>query len=176
MSTTTKNAFDRDRLLADLDEGYSRAGWAGTSLRPAVTKVGAKEAAWRPPKLAHSIAENVLHCAYWKNRVRHRLLGDRKRTFPLAGKDWFAVKTGLDGDGWADLLAILDDEHAALCEAVRTVKFGPGRGAGVAAKMAPQVRGIAMHDMYHTGQIKLIRAKHGRSVRSRSGVGAGAGC
>jgi hypothetical protein len=164
MSRSTKGVFDRDRLARDLEEGYSRVGWVGASLRPVAARVGPDEAGWRPPHLKHSLAEILLHCAYWKNRVRHRLLGDRKRSFPLKGSDWFPVEADLDEDRWAEMLAIIDREHDALCETVKTVKVGPSRGEGFAARMAPQVRGIAQHDMYHTGQMRLIRAQYERAV------------
>ncbi len=165
MTTATRTRPATGQLQRDVDEAYRRRGWVGTSFRHAIQGLDHREAVWRPPMLKHGIAEIVLHCAYWKNRVRHRLQGDRGRTFPLAGRDWFEVAPDLDATGWAEIVAISDDEHRQLVEVVRTARLDGLHGSDRARRNRQQAFGIAMHDMYHTGQIKWIRVMHQRKRR-----------
>ncbi|HEM45638.1 MAG TPA: hypothetical protein ENO23_01200, partial [Alphaproteobacteria bacterium] len=83
-----------DLLLASLDEAFDRSAWHGATLWGTLRAVRSEEAAWRPAPHRHSIWEIALHCAYWKYVVRRRLTGDRRRTFPLAGSDWFERPDG----------------------------------------------------------------------------------
>ena len=155
MSTATKTApADGDLLLRILEEGYRRSTWNDTNLLKAIKGVGPSEAAWRPEHGRHNIAEIVLHCAYWKYMVRRRLLGDRRRTFPLKGSDWFEVEAPMTEARWTECVKLLDDHHENLLAAAKQA----GRAR------AEQVYGIAMHDAYHTGQVHLIRAMYGRHV------------
>lgn len=162
MTTATRARPAPGRLQHDIEEAYRHKGWVGTSLRQAVRGVDHRLAVWRPPLLRHGIAEIVLHCAYWKNRVRHRILGDRGRTFPLAGRDWFEVDPDLDAAGWAGILEVSDAEHARLVQAVRSAKLDGLSLSERARRNRQQAFGIAMHDMYHTGQIRWIRVMHQR--------------
>jgi hypothetical protein len=164
MPSTRTRPHDRALLLRILEEGYRRATWSGTNLRGTLRGVDARAAGWRPPHAAHSIDDLVRHCAFWKYRVRHRLLGVRKRSFPLPGSDWFEPADPLTDEQWSADLALLDDEHAALCRALADHPDDLAYDDDDAGRrLVRQVFGIAMHDMYHAGQIALIRAQRHRA-------------
>jgi hypothetical protein len=158
--TSVRRSHDGALLLRTLDEGFNRATWNGTNLRASLRGITPAEAGWRPPQAKHSVAQIVLHCAYWKSIVRGRLLRDRKRTFPLEGTDWFETPPQLSDGQWADYLKLLDDAHRQLRQTVHSLELSYSSEA--ARKAARQVFGIAMHDVYHTGQIAMIRAQHRR--------------
>jgi uncharacterized damage-inducible protein DinB len=144
-------------LLAGLDEAFDRKAWHGATLWGTLRAVSRDEAAWRPSRDRHNIWELTIHCAYWKYIVRRRLTGDRRRTFPLSGSDWF-VRPGDRADGdWERDRALLGREH----EKLRTVvaALGPADLCAVPGGRDPvhMIRGITAHDIYHTGQIRLLR-------------------
>ena len=60
-------------LLRELDLAFDHTSWHGPNLRGGLRRVTADEAEWRPSLNRHSIAEQVLHAAYWKYTVRRRL-------------------------------------------------------------------------------------------------------
>ncbi len=66
MTKPTTQTVQRELLLRLLDEGYDKTGWMDVCLRSTLRQVSAKEAAWPPRPGRHSIAEIVLHIAYYK--------------------------------------------------------------------------------------------------------------
>ena len=141
-------------LLEILDQGYERKAWHGPNLRQSLRGLRAGEAAWRPAAGRHNIWEIAVHAAYWKYAVRRRLRGDKRGSFPLKGSNWFARPAASeDGEkAWRKDLKLLDQEHAKLREAVSDYLQGKAR------KVPPWVVfGVAFHDVYHAGQIRLLR-------------------
>jgi len=147
-------------LLHAMDEAYDRRAWHGTTLKGSLRGVTAREAAWRPAPGRHNIRELATHAAYWKYRVRRRLTGERRGSFPIEGDNWFE-RSGANEKAWRSERDLLEREHRALRGAV--AKLPPG---GVAGKLPGtrrrtalrEIAGIGLHDVYHTGQIQLIKA------------------
>jgi len=162
MSVPTRS--ESTALLHALDEAFGNAAWHGPSLRAALRGVSAKEASRRPGSGRHSIREIVLHVAYWKNRVRQRLTGDARGSFPIPGKDWFSRPAASEKE-WREERRLLEREHGSLRRAVaafsqaRLRKPLPGTRRRTALR---EITGIALHDVYHTGQIQLLKALRGK--------------
>jgi hypothetical protein len=157
MSNTTQPQIAL--LLALLDQSYDKKAWHGPNLRGAIRRLSAAEAAWRPSPQRHNIAEHVLHAAYWKYAVRRRLLDEKRGSFPMKGSNWFVVPESLSEETWRGYLALLDEQHCALRQAVsgfpeaRLHRRSPG-SRFVAIEL---IYGIASHDLYHVGQIQLLK-------------------
>jgi uncharacterized damage-inducible protein DinB len=147
-------------LLGLLDEAFDKKAWHGPNLRGALRRVSAEEAARRPGPGRHNVWEVALHAAYWKYAVRRRLVGEKRGSFALAGSNWFARPTGAPTEAqWKADLALLDAEHRALRDVVAALppralrKKSPGsRFTNLAL-----IRGAAAHDLYHAGQIQLLK-------------------
>jgi hypothetical protein len=148
-------------MLYVLDQAFDQPAWHGTNLRGSLRGLSAREAAWRPAAGRHNIWEFALHCAYWKYCVRRLLLGEKRGGFPLKGSNfWVRPQTGsapLDKD-WRETVALLDEQHRRLRAAV--VALSPQR-LGKRAKSSwtffQMLAGIASHDLYHAGQIQLLK-------------------
>jgi hypothetical protein len=143
-----------DLILALLDEAYSRKTWHGPNLKQSLKGVTAKRAAWRPAPGRHNIWELAVHSAYWKYAVRRRIEGGKRGSFALKGSNFFTrpEKNGLTESAWRADLALLAAEHRALEQAIRRVLRTPR-----ATKLLPGLYGVAFHDIYHAGQIRLLR-------------------
>jgi uncharacterized damage-inducible protein DinB len=151
-------------LLRLLDEGFDRKAWHGPNLRGALRRVDVETASHRPAPGRHTIWEIAVHAAYWKYAVRRRITAEPRGSFPYKGSNWFARPApGVHPDdrpaAWAADLALLDEQHrllraavAALAPAVLDV-IPPG------CKLTSQesVYSIAMHDVYHAGQVRLLK-------------------
>lgn len=141
-------------ILALLDEGYSKKTWHGPNLRQSLKGVSAKQAAWRPGPGRHNIWEVMLHAAYWKYAVRRRLDGGKRGAFILQGSNFFArpEQGKVTEDAWRADRAILENEHHAMVESVRKILNSRN-----AQKRLSMLYGVAFHDVYHAGQIRLLR-------------------
>ncbi len=146
-------------LLQVLDEAYDTSSWHGPNLRGALRRVPVEQAVWRPRPGRHAIAEITVHAAYWKYAVRRRLRGDKRGSFPLKGSNWFPVPADLTRPTWRGYVDLLDAEHAALRAAVAALPRNRlyKTTAGSKVSNATLIHGIALHDVYHTGQVRLLK-------------------
>jgi uncharacterized damage-inducible protein DinB len=148
-----------EALVVLLDEAYRRKSWHGTNLRGSVRGLTAVEASVRAGAARHSIADITVHCAYWKYCVRRRLRGEKRGAFPLRGSNWFRLPEPLAEQSWQDCVALLDAQHRLLVEAVAELRPADLVAARSGSKLTNGflVRGVALHDVYHAGQIQLLK-------------------
>jgi hypothetical protein len=101
----------------------------------------------------------VLHAAYWKYTVRRLLRGDKKGSFVLKGSNWFPVEGGIDEAGWRRYVGLLEEEHRSLRESVAEIpaELWLEKPSGTKYTRIGLVQGIAAHDLYHAGQIQLLK-------------------
>src|SRR6266571_3318842 len=123
----------RITLLLDVyDQAFDHKAWHGTPLWGSLRGLTQQAALWRPGRGRHNIWEVVLHTAYWKYIVRRRLARDATLSFPRAGSNWPALP------------AVTDARVSA-------------RGWRSRWTNAQHIYGIASHDLYHAGQIQLLK-------------------
>ena len=152
-------AFDRNQILRLLDESFGGRAWHGTNLRGSIRGVTAEQAAWRPAPGRHSIWEIVLHAAYWKYAVRRRLTGARRGSFAYAGSNWFGRTEHETPDTWKKDVALLHEENRLLREVLNSIPAARLRELSAKKRwtLAELALGVAFHDVYHAGQIQLLK-------------------
>jgi uncharacterized damage-inducible protein DinB len=147
-------------LLHLLDEAYGKAAWHGPNLKGSLRGVSARQAAWRPAKGRHSVRDLALHAAYWKYVVRRRMTGEKRGSFPIEGSNFFDLPVPSE-KAWRAEREILERQHRALRAAVAAFPAAhlrkplPGTRGRIALR---EIAGAALHDVYHAGQIQLVKA------------------
>jgi uncharacterized damage-inducible protein DinB len=151
-----------DRLVDLLQRAHDGDAWHGPSVAAALDGVDAVVARARPIASAHTIWETALHILAWRREVEQRL-GGKAPTLPEHG-DWPVVPSD-DGE-WARVIEDLHASHRALVAEVKRLAdadlerpVGEGREAGLGSgvTVAVMLHGIIAHDIYHAGQIALLR-------------------
>jgi hypothetical protein len=156
-----KQKFDKEinLLLQIIGEGYNNHAWHGPTLRGSIRGLTAKQAAWRPGPKRHNIWEIIVHAAYWKYAVRRRLLGEKKGSFLLKGSNWIKRPVEITEKAWRNDVRLLDETHNSMCKAI--IQLKPHqlklKSPGSRFTNLATVSGIACHDIYHTGQIQLLK-------------------
>ena len=151
------------RIVDQLDRAASGDPWYGSSTRDVLAGVTAEQAAARPIPDAHTIWELVLHITAWKRELRRRLVGGPPG-LPEEG-DWPATLAPSDA-AWAQAQAALAAAHSELVQALDSFpaerlydvvggQRDPATGTGVS--YYAMLHGIVQHDVYHTGQIALLK-------------------
>ena len=146
-------------LLRVIDQAYDQRSWHGTTLRGSLRGLTAEEALWRPGRGRHSIWELALHAAYWKYAVRRRLAGEGIGSFERKPSNWPEIASPADARAWKRDVAFLDAEHRKLRAVIAdlTPAALQERSPKGVWTNAEEIHGVAAHDLYHTGQIQLIK-------------------
>ena len=146
-------------LLRILDQAYDHRAWHGTNLRGSLRGLSLEEASWRPDPARHNIWEIMVHAAYWKYAVQRRLTGIKRGWFALEWSNWFTRGKDLSKALWQRDLRLLEETHRSLRDAVATLtpRDLPRTVGGGNTKVEALVYGVACHDVYHAGQIQLLK-------------------
>jgi uncharacterized damage-inducible protein DinB len=137
--------------------------WYGSSSSAILKGVTAAEALAHPLPGAQSIWETLLHITAWTEETTSRMNGAESKA-PARG-DWPAVK-GSTQDEWIAaqtdllnarkaLLAAIEKSHEESMFLQVPKKDDPMHANG--ATRADTVSGLADHDVYHLGQIAILK-------------------
>jgi len=135
-------------LLHIIDQAFDTKAWHGTTLRGALRGQAPELALWRPAPERHSIWDLVLHTAYWKYIVRRRLTRNKTIKFDRSPSNWPAPPTPATAKALKADIALLVEEPANRLNS---------KAAESQWTYAEHIHGIAAHDLYHAGQIQLLK-------------------
>jgi uncharacterized damage-inducible protein DinB len=114
----------------------------------------------KPAANRNSIWELVLHVAHGRHLLTARTLDKEIDPFPRAIREpWWPVSPERPDDAaWKADLALLDETQTRLVRAIRdaTPEQLARVPSGAAQSVARQLLGMALHDTYHAGQIRLL--------------------
>jgi hypothetical protein len=139
---------DHHLLIEIIDHAFNKGSWHGANLLGSLRGVDARLAA-RRIRNRKCIWEQALHAAYWKHVVVNRLIGTRP--FPRAGSNWINLPANRSEKSWRADIGMLRTIHAQLRTALLS------RKTALDPRSLKMVYGAAFHDVYHAGQIKLLR-------------------
>jgi uncharacterized damage-inducible protein DinB len=167
-------ATEMSRIADQLKRAYEGPAWHGPAVLEILAGVTAAQAARRPIPAAHSIWEIVLHVATWNDVVRRRALGEKVQVSDA--EDWPAV-TATDEESWTRAKARLDAAHRALLDLLATLPESrldqplvPGGSNGYL-----QLHGVVQHDLYHAGQIAVLKKAKADAGGNRSAAATATG-
>jgi uncharacterized damage-inducible protein DinB len=152
-----------ERIVDQLEREHAGEPWHGSPLSAILEGITWQQAAARPIAGAHGIWELVLHMTGWKNEVRRRLSGTEAGE-PESG-DWPPVSEA-NAAGWARALEDLQLAHRLLVSAVKDfpeanlyipTNDARNRELGMGVTYYELLHGLVQHDVYHSGQIALLK-------------------
>jgi uncharacterized damage-inducible protein DinB len=149
------------RINEQLRQAFEGNAWHGPAVRELLADVTAARAMARPLPSAHSIWEIVLHMATWEGVVRRRLQGETIADLPPQ-QDWPAIQDTSEA-AWRKTVQDLEQAHHALREEIARVdeeglaETVPGKEHSVYTML----HGIIQHDVYHAGQVALLKKASG---------------
>jgi uncharacterized damage-inducible protein DinB len=145
------------RIVDQLKRSWGGDAWHGPSLSELLAGVDAAKASAHPLAGAHSIWELVLHIATW-DRIVTRRLREWSGVEPTAAENFPAV-TVMSDAAWKAARESLAGAHHDLEEAVSSWpedhlgETVPGKPYSVYVML----HGAVQHELYHAGQIALLK-------------------
>jgi uncharacterized damage-inducible protein DinB len=147
------------RIADQLRRAFDGEAWHGDSLTEILEGVTAARAAAHPIAGAHSIWELVLHIAAWDGAVLRRMGG---AAVELSDAKNFPPVTDASEAAWRKALAEVRRVHAELVSAVSALPDSrlddkvPGK-EGAHYTFYYMLHGVVQHELYHAGQIALLK-------------------
>jgi uncharacterized damage-inducible protein DinB len=144
------------RITDQLKRAFEGDAWHGPAVRELLADVPAERAAARPIADAHSIWEIVNHILAWHVGVRRRVEGE---VVELTGvREWPPVSDA-SASAWRATLDTLETSYRDLMSAVTRLDdshlYATVRGG--TSTVYFQLHGLIQHDLYHAGQIALLK-------------------
>lgn len=139
------------KIINTLKHTYEKNAWHGPAVMETLAGIDAKDAQKKAGD-SHSIIELVAHMTAWRNYVTEKLKGNAG--FELSDEQNFPK-----ADNWNETIAQLAQSQENLIQALeatpdeRLSERVPGREF----KFYTMLQGIIHHDLYHLGQIQLIK-------------------
>lgn len=147
------------RLADQIRRAFEGEAWHGDSVLELLKDVDAVTAAAHPIPNAHSIWDLVLHIAAWDNAVRRRTGG---AAVTLSDEENFPSIKDTSETAWRKALDHMKRTHNELVNSVKTFPESrlservPGKTQDY-YNFYYMFSGIAQHELYHAGQIALLK-------------------
>lgn len=156
--------FEAGRIADQLRRAFDGSAWHGPALLELLEDVDAVTAGSRPISNAHSIWELALHIAVWDAAAVRRLGG--KKTQP-SGLQNFPRVPKPTAAAWRRAVTQLKRAHQTL---VKTVAGLPDarlndRVPGKRYNFYFMLHGVVQHELYHAGQIAILKKAQSRDRR-----------
>lgn len=144
------------RIVDQMCRGWEGDAWHGTPLWTILRDVTASEANLRPISGGHTIAEIVQHLAYWKQAAVQRMNGEL--VSPSHDEQWPPHRDTSES-AWRHALELLQSRHQALMQTVEKLSDQQLTQpiVGRDYDLYVQLHGTLQHDLYHAGQIALLK-------------------
>ncbi|MEW6046901.1 MAG: DinB family protein [Bacillota bacterium] len=128
--------------------------------------LSAAQAFFRPAPERHSIWQNVMHMAFWREHLVSTLKGEAKQLTDelLEHENWPPHPDPADSEAWNAARSRLEATQQALVQLVASLdeaRLQQPRRPGGRTSLASELVSYAVHDAYHVGQIMLLRALQG---------------
>lgn len=144
-----------DELADQIDRAYRGESWHGPSVREVLDGVSATDAAAHPIPGAHSIWEIVLHMSSGYRLVLRRV---RDEPGEYSEADAWPAVVDPGEEAWRDSQRALDELNQQLHAAVRAFpaeRLSQPLGSEYSAFI--QFAGAPQHDLYHAGQMVMLK-------------------
>lgn len=154
-----------ERIADQLKRAFEGEAWHGPSVLEIIEGITAQQAAARTFDGTHSIWELVLHIAAWERAILRGLHGDRAQ-LPTE-EDWPAVGITTD-EAWEQTKQALKQGHDDLRAAIGSLDDSRLDQPIIEGMSSVYVtlHGIVQHDLYHAGQIAMLKKVSWEGVRN----------
>ena len=142
-----------ERILDQMNRAWGGPSWTGVDIRPLLDDVTDTQARSHPLPNVHSIIELVAHMTATMDLVTYRLAGNPKEL--TSEEDWRDV-TLLP---WAAAVEEMENAESHLSDAVARLSVDDLDRivAGRDYTTYVMVHGVIQHNLYHAGQIAILK-------------------
>jgi uncharacterized damage-inducible protein DinB len=147
------------RIKDMLRREYDGEIWHGPSLTEVLDGITASQATKRINDKSKNIAEFVVHITNWRVFTLEKLTGGESFDIILDSTDDWTKINSLTDEAWQEILTNLADTQTELLEILETYSDRKLDNivSGRKYSIYMLLRGIIQHDIYHAGQMMLVK-------------------
>ena len=159
-----KSESEGARIADQLRRAFYGSAWHGPAVLELLKDVDAATAAAKPVADVHSIWELVLHIAAWDRAGLRRLGGEKCQ---LSASANFPRVPAPTESAWREAVTAAKRQHDVLVETVAALSDKRLRDQvpGKRYDFYHMLHGIAQHELYHAGQIAILKKTQERARR-----------
>ena len=145
-----------ERIEDQLRRAIAGDAWHGPSVQDLLADVTVRHATAKPVEGAHSIFELLFHMEAWEGVALRRLRGD---STPLPDDRNWPSEDPDDDAGWNDCKAKFETQNEELRHAILDLADDQleALAPGTDDSFYYLLHGVIQHDLYHGGQIALLK-------------------
>jgi len=148
----------KEFVVDQMKRAHRNDAWHGPSLAEIMDGITAQQAAGKPLKNAHSIWELVLHIEAWNRLIEVRI--KKKRLEKMTVKlDWPSMPKSKTAATWQRAVNKMHSSMKSLYEFIdkneESILDRPV--VGKPYNVEHMMHGVVQHNLYHTGQIALLK-------------------
>lgn len=148
-----------EKLRTGIQGSYYGPNWVEVILKETLDGIDAEAAFYQPVGNVHSIASIVSHLVAWRRGLISAMDGDSSWSVDQESSFDSSAYGAQDEEGWVNLKAALENTQRRL------VRLLSNQQDSFLQQQVPQrkysyeyfIEGTIQHDMYHLGQIVLLK-------------------
>jgi hypothetical protein len=148
-----------NRIVDQLHRALNGDAWHGLPIMELLSGVNAEGARARPIPGRHTIWELVLHMSAWNDVVRRRTGGEVVKSLP-PHEDWPPIRD-FGESAWNKTVGDFEQVYRRMVKSISG--FSDGRldenVQGTSNSFYNMFHGIVQHNLYHAGQIAILKKK-----------------
>ncbi len=152
------NNFKINYYVNRFNEIYNGSPWYGETVNAKLKNVSEENAFVQPLGNVHSVAEIVSHMTYWRQALISRLEGDKSFSPSVESDDNWRNVEKLKTAGWRKIIADFDHTQNKITSLLpkqldKFLEEEYSKGS----TYEYLIQGIIDHDIYHLGQVGLVK-------------------
>jgi len=146
------------RIYKNMSATYDGQPWHGDNLLSLLSGITAEKAATRPERLSHSIAEIVCHMTAWRYFVIEKIKGNAEYEVWDTELNWRKI-VAMNETEWKTIQDDLLKSQTQLLQHIEQIPESIMSTIvdGRKYNFRLMLQGIVQHDIYHSGQISMIK-------------------
>jgi uncharacterized damage-inducible protein DinB len=146
------------RIYKNIAAIYDGQPWHGDNIQRYLSDISAEVASKKPLNLNHSIAEIVCHMTAWRNFAIEKIKGNADYEVWDTELNWQTI-AALTQEEWQLIKSNLQTSQTELLKQIEQLPehLLNAQVEGRKYNLRLLLQGIAQHDVYHAGQIAIIK-------------------
>ena len=150
----------KDDIIQELKDTFDGTPWYGESVMRSLSRLSAEDANARVPGSNHTIVQLIHHMISWRIFAIEKLKGNESFNIKINSEADWKAHADVDEPGLKQLISAFEKSQSDLVALIESFDETDLDKIVTGWKFDFEhlLRGVIYHDIYHQGQINVLRA------------------